>query len=152
MSLHPIHHIFLLGERPERGLPVVLPPEELVNSNLLTLGFLPQTMEQFVMGYKCYLSLLRTGEHCGYSAIFVYNDSLQRFLSADGIVNRNNPIVYHVGTSDIQDLDKISDMLRKVHSETAFYMVDDYQQAWFKFGGVIRNTSELLIQLYKLAP
>lgn len=152
MSLHPIYHIFLLGERPERGLPIVLPPEELVNSNLLNLGFLPQTMEQFVMGYKCYLSLLRTGEHCGYATIFVYNDSLQRFLSADGIVNRNNPIVYHIGTSDIQDLDIISDMLRKVHSETAFYMVDDYQQAWFKFGGVIRNTGELLIQLYKLAP
>ena len=112
----------------------------------------PQTMEQFVMGYKCYLSLLRTGEHCGYSTIFVYNDSLQRFLSADGIVNRNTPIVYHIGTSDIQDLDIISDMLRKVHSETAFYMVDDYQQAWFRFGSVIRNTGELLIQLYKLAP
>lgn len=152
MSLHPIHHIFLLGERPGRGVPMVLPPNELVNSPLLTLGFLPQTMEQLVMGYKCYLSLLRTGEHCGYSTIFVYNDSLQHFLSTDFIVNWNSPIVYHIVTSDIRELDMISEMLRKVHSDTAFYMVDDFQKAWFKFGGAIKNTDELLTQLYKLAP
>lgn len=52
--LHPIHYIFILGERTPKNNPAFIVPEELKNDFLFSLGLYPHTFEHLVMGSDYY--------------------------------------------------------------------------------------------------
>lgn len=93
MTLPQIRYVALLGQR-DSMVNHHIPQESISKECLRDVGALPQNFEHFIYGYDYYYRILLTREKAGYDIYYIYDDSIQQFISHSGFDGKDNFVVF----------------------------------------------------------